>query len=291
MSSLLLQTKFVADSAITDEKIKLRNDFYVKARNFADSGDVNIIKLNASNEIEFGSTPKVGGVALALITDVPTVPPVFAIQGNWNATTNTPTLVASTNSTGVDNPLYLVTVAGSTSIDGESVWDIGDWIYFANGVWNKADNNDAVVSVNGASGVVVLDTDDLLEGTNKFLTDVRVENAVMANYVVGADTALANTDDLKGSLGKIQGQINALAGTSQSFGQENFTLIAGDISNQYVDLAQTPLADSIHLEIVGAAGPAVPGVDFTLATNRITFAGDLATLAAIGDILVIHYAY
>jgi hypothetical protein len=95
---------------------------------------------------------------------------------------------------------------------------------------------------------------------------------------------------------KIQGTLDAIS--TSSFSQETFTLTGTDITNQYVDLAQTVSAGSVHL--IPADGPAqVEGVDFTLSDGggftRITFAGDLASGGAAalvaGDILYIKYAY
>jgi hypothetical protein len=74
-------------------------------------------------------------------------------QGTWNATTNTPTL---TSSVGTKGYYYVVDVAGTTNLDGITDWQIGDWAIFNGSVWQKVDNTDAVTSVNGQVGTVVL---------------------------------------------------------------------------------------------------------------------------------------
>jgi hypothetical protein len=51
---------------------------------------------------------------------------------------------------------YVVNVAGSTNLDGITDWQIGDWAVFNGTAWQKIDNTDAVTSVNGQTGVVVL---------------------------------------------------------------------------------------------------------------------------------------
>jgi len=56
-----IKTKFLSDNAVDDTKIKLRNNQYLKARNAADSGDVNMIKVNASDVIEFAAFPQKSG--------------------------------------------------------------------------------------------------------------------------------------------------------------------------------------------------------------------------------------
>lgn len=74
-------------------------------------------------------------------------------KGTWNANTNTPTLVSST---GTQGDYYVVNVAGTTNLDGITDWEIGDWAIFNGSVWQKVDNTDAVSSVNGQVGTVVL---------------------------------------------------------------------------------------------------------------------------------------
>jgi len=74
-------------------------------------------------------------------------------QGTWNATTNVPTL---TSSVGTQGYYYVVATAGTTTLDGISSWEIGDWAIFGTATWQKIDNTDAVTSVNGYTGTVSL---------------------------------------------------------------------------------------------------------------------------------------
>ena len=55
-------------------------------------------------------------------------------QGTWNASTNTPTL---TSSVGTQSYYYVVSVAGNTTLNGVSGWNVGDWAIFTGGVWEK----------------------------------------------------------------------------------------------------------------------------------------------------------
>jgi len=79
-------------------------------------------------------------------------------QGTWNATTNVPTL---TSSAGTKGYYYVVATAGSTNLNGITDWKIGDWAVFNGSVWEKIDNTDAVTSVNGYTGTVVLTAADV----------------------------------------------------------------------------------------------------------------------------------
>ena len=56
--------------------------------------------------------------------------------GTWNASTNTPTL---TSSVGNKGDYYVVSVAGSTNLNGETLWGVGDWAVFNGAVWQKVD--------------------------------------------------------------------------------------------------------------------------------------------------------
>lgn len=79
-------------------------------------------------------------------------------QGTWNASTNTPTLQSGIGTKGY---YYLVSVAGTTNLDGITDWQVNDWAVFNGSVWQKVDNSEAVVSVNGQTGAVVLDAVDV----------------------------------------------------------------------------------------------------------------------------------
>jgi hypothetical protein len=79
-------------------------------------------------------------------------------QGTWNANTNTPTLVSSVGTKGY---YYVVSVAGSTNLNGITDWKVGDWAVYNGSAWQKIDNTDAVTSVNGYTGTVVLTYSDV----------------------------------------------------------------------------------------------------------------------------------
>ena len=88
-------------------------------------------------------------------------------QGTWDANANSPTL---TSSVGTQGYYYVVSVAGSTNLNGITDWKIGDWAIYNGTAWQKIDNTDAVTSVNGYTGTVVLSYSDVgapsTSGTN-----------------------------------------------------------------------------------------------------------------------------
>lgn len=82
----------------------------------------------------------------------------LSYQGLWNASTNTPTLVSSA---GTNGNYYIVSVAGSTNLNGITDWLIGDWAIYNGTVWQKIDQTNTVTSVNGQIGAVSLAYADL----------------------------------------------------------------------------------------------------------------------------------
>jgi hypothetical protein len=102
---------------------------------------------------------------------------VMELQGFWNANTNSPTLADGTGNPG---DIYEVDTAGSTDFgNGAISFAIGDWaVYAADAKWHKSINSNTVSSVNGQTGVVVLDTDDITEGAALYFTAERAQDAV-----------------------------------------------------------------------------------------------------------------
>ena len=74
-------------------------------------------------------------------------------KGTWNASTNTPTLASSTGTT---NWYYVVSVSGSTNLNGITDWVAGDWAIYNGSAWQKIDQTNLVTSVNGQTGAVNL---------------------------------------------------------------------------------------------------------------------------------------
>jgi hypothetical protein len=92
--------------------------------------DVTGLQAALDAKVDDSQIGAVNGVApLGADSKVPSayLPESGSYQGAWNANTNTPTIVSSTGSNG---DFYVVSVAGSTTINGISVWAVGDQIRF-----------------------------------------------------------------------------------------------------------------------------------------------------------------
>ena len=113
------------------------------------------------------------------------LPDPMEYKGLWNASTNTPAL---TDGTGNNGDVYQVSVAG-TQFTPSISFEVGDKAVYngATAKYEKWDMTDSVISVNGQSGIVVLDTDDIAEGANLYFTDERAQDAV-GTILVSTDT-------------------------------------------------------------------------------------------------------
>jgi Tfp pilus assembly protein PilX len=105
------------------------------------------------------------------------LPDPMEYKGLYNATTNIPALA---DGSGNNGDLYQVTVAG-TQFTPSIIFEVGDKVVYngATAKYEKWDMTDAVISVNGQNGIVVLDSDDIAEGvTNLYHTDERSQDAI-----------------------------------------------------------------------------------------------------------------
>ena len=142
-------------------------------------------------------------------------------QGSWNAATNTPTIVSGVGSKG---HYYVVSVAGSTNIDGITDWLPGDWIIFNGSAWEQIDNTDAVASVNGYTGVVVLSNTDVGAPSTSLTISAGTGLSGGGDLTTNRTISIANTAVSAGSYGTAsavpsftvngQGQLTAAANTT-----------------------------------------------------------------------------
>ena len=111
----------------------------------------------------------------------------LSYQGTWDAATNTPTL---TSSVGTKGYYYVVSVAGSTNLNGITDWLVGDWAVYNGTAWQKIDNTDSVSSVNGQTGAVSITLSNLGAGTiaTQNANSVAVTGGTINGTTIGATT-------------------------------------------------------------------------------------------------------
>jgi hypothetical protein len=106
--------------------------------------------------------------------------------GNWDASTNTPTL-ANTD-VGKQGNTYRVSVAGTVDFGaGNITFAVGDWCYNTGSIWEKGINTDTVFSVNGQQGTVLLGLADILSQSNLTgANNISINSGQTITYNVGS---------------------------------------------------------------------------------------------------------
>lgn len=104
----------------------------------------------------------------------------FEYLGNWNAATNIPALIDSTGNIG---DLYNVSVAGTQNLgSGVITYAISDKIVYNGTIWEKWDLTDAVTSVNGQTGTVVLNAANV-NASNQTLSNLAGPTSVNQDLI------------------------------------------------------------------------------------------------------------
>lgn len=119
-------------------------------------------------------------------------------KGTWNAATNTPTLASGVGNKG---DYYVVSVAGTTNLDGITDWQVNDIALFNGTAWQKIDNTDSVLSVNGQTGVVVLGPTDVGATPNTAYVIAGTGMTGGGQLIGNVTITMANTAVVAGSYG------------------------------------------------------------------------------------------
>lgn len=187
-----------------------------------DVADLVTLSGVAANSVDLGSftgdiipdNSDVKEALQSLETAIEGLPDPITYEGTWSAATNTPTLA---NGVGNKGDLYQVIAAGSVDFGAGAIsFEIGDKVVYNGTVWEKWDMTDAVASVNGQTGVVVLDTDDVAEGTAKYFTEQRVRDTLLTGGVF-TEGVIAATDSVLEAFEKLDAEF-ANVGTGDVVG-------------------------------------------------------------------------
>ena len=295
-----IQKKFIKDDAVDESKILLLNSGALKARNAADSANVELLELDGSDVLKLLKRPRMDASVAAVADDADVITKGFFDEGVTDVL-GQPSGIATLDVNGKlessQVPAIAITdvfvVADITARDALTGIEEGDvakvldaggglpktYIYDGS-AWVEIESGSDVDTVNGQTGTVVLESDD-----------INLPTAIRGATEVQAALSQLDTD-----LATAEGAISALEGASVEFVQEKFVLGAGDITNGYVTLANLAIAASINAFVDRLAIHATD--DYTLSTvggvTRITFAGSLITVGqeklAAGDVVRVKYA-
>jgi len=155
----------------------------------------------------------------------------LSYQGTWNANTNTPTLVSGT---GTKNNYYVVSVAGTTTLDGISTWSVGDWAIFNGTVWEKVlggtTESFANIAVTTASGYMFANgTSNVTAQPN--IPVANVTGAVPNTVYIIAGTGLTGGGALTGNVTiSASGGTNGTVTQVQGNGSVNGITLTGNVT-------------------------------------------------------------
>ena len=195
----------------------------------------------------------------------------LSYQGTWNASTNTPTLASGVGDKGY---YYVVSVAGSTNLDGITDWLVGDWAVYNGTAWQKVDNTDQVTSVNGLTGAVVLTTTNVAEGTNEYFTTARARASVSAGTGISYDSGTG---------------VITNAAPDQTVSLTDGTAI--DVTGTYPNFTINNTAPDQTVVLTAGTGISTSGTypNFTIANTSPSLGGDVVGPASATDNAVARF--
>jgi hypothetical protein len=196
-------------------------------------------------------------------------------EGTWNASTNTPTL---TSSVGTQGEYYVVAVAGSTNLNGITDWQPGDWAIFNGSVWEKVDNTEAVISVNGQTGIVVLDAANVGAAANT--TFVNATGILTGGGQLTGNVAIDLTSvPIANVTGGVANTVEIIAGVGLDGGGNLAANVTIDLANTAVSPDTYGDAANVAQFTVDAQGrlTSAANVAISISTANVTGLGTMAT--------------
>jgi len=213
-----------------------------------------------------------------------------AYQGTWNASTNTPTL---TSSVGTNNNYYIVSTAGTTTLNGISLWSVGDWAIFngTTSAWEKVLGGSAEafssLIVTGLTGYMYANGTSAVTASTTIPTSALSGNFV-STFSAGTtgltpSTATAGAITLGGTLALASGGTNAnltaTAGGIVYSGASALAISSAGSSGQVLTSGGTGAPTWSNLSSIGVTTLSFGTTGLTPSTatsGAITVAGTLA---------------
>jgi hypothetical protein len=316
--------KFIGNNQVGANQIRLENNSALKARNAADDANVDLIKLDAANDVVLRG---VAGRNMILETVQSLRLPVDSSDPNSNLLTGAIYYNTNANELRLYDSSNWVTISGGgadtdlgnltpTAINEDLIPALDNDINLGSSSLRWAEVHTLEVRNDGASSALILRSDTAISIQDKDMVaaiPVRFYDQTNSNYISlrAPDTIISNvqfqlpaTDGSAGDVLQTNGSgVLSFAPASGAVvsEKETFTLSSGDITNQYIDLSNVAATDSIQFLIKGS-GVMLEGashaysVDYTGGNGgntRITFLNEIATggSAALvaGDIVQVAY--
>lgn len=190
----------------------------------------NAALIGANNGI--ASLDETGKVPVAQLPD--SVLGGMQYKGVWNATTNSPPLASGVGSKGW---YYKVSVAGNTSVDGQTNWSVGDIIVFNGAVWDKIEGGTPdVVSVAGRVGAVTLSNTDI-----SGLGTMATQDSSSVSITGGSISGSTITGNISGNAANVTGIVGVANGGSGATSLTGY--LRGNGTAAFTGVASIPNTD------------------------------------------------
>lgn len=177
-------------------------------------------------------------------------------QGTWDANANSPALASGV---GTKGHYYVVSVAGTTNLDGNNSWQVGDWAVFNGVSWNEVDNATAVSSVFGRTGAVTSATNDYtwaqIDKTTSSLADITTASAadLTSGILNDARVQESNVTQHEGAIDH-----GSIAGLSDD-DHTQYALLAGRVGGQKL-IGGSNASDNLEIESTSNATKGVVSI-------------------------------
>lgn len=239
-----------------------------------------------------------GNIMLKSVSSVVNAIGALNYKGTWDASSNTPNLSAIIDAKG---DYYVVSVAGSTTLDGISTWSIGDWAVYNGGVWQRVEGgeDDPAPSVRSNSSTGVLQVTGPAAGTTHVMTTPNANFTVartdagqtfsgVQNFY-GANLNFGDTANTARIMSWIRNNVSVGSiGTSSSQLYISSRLAFPPNSPELLNLAQdgTPPVDGLIFRLTNGrtvigAGEKLGTIEWFSNDQSTSGAGVRATIAAI----------
>lgn len=277
-----IKTKFIEDGAITNAKVasgidaaklgdgSVSNTEFQRLNGL--TGDIQSqldAKVDDSEKGAAGGVATLDGGGKVPASQLPNS--VMEFKGLFDPATAT-----FTDGTGNAGDVWQASAAGSYDAGSGSItYAIGDWAVHSGSVFQKSLNSNAVASVNGFTGIVVLDSDDVAEGSsNLYFSNERAQDAVGA--------ALTDTASIDFTYNDGAGTIEAAvlpAGVDHD-------ALANFVANEHVDHSTININTSANSGLSGGGDITASRslvIDPNNATSVTAATGDLVLIADVSD--------
>ncbi len=212
--------------------------------------------------------------------------------GTWDASSNTTsntTVLANggANTNPVAGDYYVVSVAGSSTLDSISTWESGDWVIFNGQSWDRIVNSSSITSFNGRLGAVVPAANDYtwadIDKTSSSIsdiTDVDVIGVATGKILKWDGSKWAISDDLNG------GGVGSVTSTEIQDGAVSNVDLNNDIAISKIVNLQSTLDGKLDLaggtmtgDITFSGTQLFDGVDVSALNSQVTTnTSDISTL-------------